>query len=68
VIGTCMWCGEALRFVPGRGWAHRQGGMYVQRCDKCGHRAAIYPSPKACPRCGAVREWRDDHCALARTA
>jgi rubrerythrin len=57
-----MHCGETLTWTE-RGWVHPAGGGYAMRCDRCGHRAAPYPSPKACPACGAVREWRDDHAA-----
>lgn len=59
----CLWCGEPLRWTE-RGWVHLTGGLYMQHCRKCGYRAALYPSPVRCPRCGAEEEWRDDHCAL----
>lgn len=59
----CQWCGEPLHFVPGRGWVHEEGGLYVMYCPKCRWRGAPYPSPKVCPRCGS-KEVRDHHCAL----
>jgi len=52
-------------FTPPRGWHHAEGGIYVMRCEDCGHRVAPYPSPRACPSCGSVRGWRDDRCAQA---
>jgi DNA-directed RNA polymerase subunit RPC12/RpoP len=61
----CIWCGEPLRFVPGRGWVHEEGGSYVMRCRQCGWKGAPYPSPAQCPRCGS-EGLRDDHCALER--
>lgn len=24
----CHWCGEELRFIPGRGWVHQDGKTY----------------------------------------
>lgn len=62
---TCVWCGERLRWMTGRGWVHEDGGLYVMWCPDCGWRGAPYPSPSSCPRCGS-REVRDHHCALAR--
>jgi rubrerythrin len=59
----CTWCGAPLAFSPERGWHHGEGGTYVMRCDGCGWTGAPYPSPQACPSCGA-RRLRDDHCAL----
>lgn len=59
----CLYCPEQLTFQHGIGWTHPGGGTYMQRCDECGYKAARRPSPKACPSCGAVRAWRDDHCA-----
>lgn len=60
----CLHCRQLLIYLAGVGWVHRQGrGLYMQHCTNCGHKAAIYPSPVECPNCGAVVEWRDDHCA-----
>jgi hypothetical protein len=60
---ACLVCQEPLTFAVGRGWVHTEGGTYMMRCAACGWRGAPTPSPKACPRCGAVRQLRDDHCA-----
>ncbi len=65
--GKCIWCGEELQWVAGRGWAHEEGGIYVMRCPDCGWRGAPYPSPGRCPHCGS-RGVRDDHCALVRAS
>jgi rubrerythrin len=62
MTSICGRCGDRLIFTPTRGWVHSEGGTYVMRCEKCGYRGAPWPSPKACPSCGAVREFRDDHC------
>ncbi len=59
----CLWCGQVLHWVPDRGWTHRGGGIYVQRCGRCGLRAAVWPSQLMCPNCGEVVRWVDDHCA-----
>lgn len=61
---VCQRCGDLVKHVPGRGWVHRQGGTYVQRCEACGFQAAYYPSPVRCPICSALHEWRDDHCVM----
>lgn len=60
----CMWCRQELRFVPGRGWVHADGGgTYQMHCPECGWRGSLHPSPTRCPQCGS-REVRDDHAAL----
>lgn len=59
----CVWCGERLEFVRGRGYVHQEGGTYKMRCPDCDWRGAPYPSPIDCPKCGS-RDVRDDHCAL----
>jgi len=61
----CLWCRAPLRFLPGRGWTHLEGGTYVVYCPSCGWKDAPYPSPSRCPRCGS-RQLRDDHCATPR--
>ena len=61
---VCLWCGQGLRYVAGRGWVHQEGGTYMMRCPDCGWTGAPYPSPVACPSCGS-RNLRDDHCAMA---
>ena len=60
---NCLWCHEELRFEPGRGFVHSEGGLYVQFCKWCGWKGAPYPSRTVCPVCQA-RDLRDDHCAL----
>lgn len=64
LVRKCVWCGAPLRFEPGRGWVHPEGGGYVVRCGRCGWKGAPHPSPRRCPRCGGP-VW-DDHCALPR--
>jgi len=63
----CVWCGKEIRFEPGRGWVHAEGGAYVLRCPECGWTGAPYPAPERCPRCGSPR-LRDDHRALPNFA
>jgi len=58
----CLYCGDLLRFEPGRGWVHSEGGTYRVRCGNCGWEGAPFPTPTHCPRCGS-RDVRDDHCA-----
>lgn len=29
----CMWCGEPLKFVPGKGWTHQDGSLYRTRTE-----------------------------------
>ena len=64
----CHWCHEELRFILGRGYIHRQGGIYAMVCRACGWKGALYPSPTACPQCGQGHELRDDHCARPEEA
>ena len=64
-MATCLHCGEKLEFWQGIGWRHPEGGVYMMRCDACGSKAALLPSPIKCPRCGSERGWKDDHCAFA---
>jgi len=59
---TCIWCGEPLKFIMGRGWVHPEGGLYKMRCDSCRWSGAPYPSPRHCPNCGSGG-LRDDHIA-----
>ncbi len=59
----CQYCKDELRFIPGRGWTHSQGGVYRMKCPECGWEGAPWPSPKVCPVCGSA-EVRDEHCAL----
>ena len=61
---NCADCDGALKFDPQRGYVHATGGTYMQHCRACGYKAALYPSPRACPQCGSERDWRDDHCAM----
>ncbi len=56
----CLRCKKLLHFVPGEGWRHPGGGLYMLRCPKCG---AYTDQPvTACPVCGCT-ELRDDHAA-----
>ncbi len=66
MTAACLYCNEQLTFKAGVGWVHPGGGAYVMRCDECGFMAARMPSPTSCPACGAVRAWKDDHCAHPR--
>jgi len=62
---VCLYCGEELRFIRGRGYVHKQGGTYSMFCPTCGWRGSPFPSPTKCPLCGSY-ELRDDHCALPK--
>jgi len=64
----CLHCGRTVVYQKARGWVHagpdgKPRGSYMMRCDNCGYADAPYPSPVACPCCGAFRAWRDDYCA-----
>jgi rubrerythrin len=60
-VTRCLYCHEPLIFR--QGWRHAGGGLYVMRCGRCGY-SHDGPTTVTCPRCGARREWRDDHAAL----
>jgi hypothetical protein len=37
MIGTCLWCGGKLYFIPSRGWIHASTGTaYITRKDPDG--------------------------------
>lgn len=59
----CQRCEVPLRFEPGKGWLHPGGGMYVQRCQKCGW-MGDGPSLGECPECHSSKDLVDDHCVL----
>jgi hypothetical protein len=73
-VTVCHWCREALTFVPGRGWLHPAGNLYLSHveerpCLRCGRRDADGKGPKGkgCAYCqyrGTVSVTVDDHCAL----
>lgn len=60
---VCRWCGQPLSWQKGRGWVHPEGGIYVQRCPRCGWIGAPSPSLVQCPACGS-NKLRDDHAAM----
>ena len=69
IVQKCMYCGEELRFVPGKGWVHASDGqlykqkwVYPRICRKCGSRL----QDGYCSKCGIQyeKELVDDHCAL----
>lgn len=64
---TCLYCNEELMWVPGRGWVHKEGGVYVMFCPVCNWEGAPYPSPITCPRCGSNRV-HDNHCAAPKSS
>jgi hypothetical protein len=64
---VCFWCGELLTYRSGEGWVHHAGSVMMMRCDACGARAAILPTPIVCPTCGRGDQWNLDHTALPRT-
>jgi len=59
----CQGCGQTLTHSTVRGWMHPEGGMFMVICPACGWKAAPYPSPLTCPKCGNT-ELRDDHGAF----
>lgn len=63
---VCFWCGEGLEHRAGEGWVHHGGSAIMMRCDRCGNRAALVPTPIACPECGDDYHWRSDHTALPK--
>lgn len=64
----CLWCGEELKFVRGKGWVHQDGKLYKTKkvyprfCRKCHNRL----HNGFCNICGIQyeKEEVDDHCAL----
>jgi len=62
----CNWCKELLElktiYYGIKGWLHKGGNIYVQRCSECGVKNSAYPYIKKCPSCGG--EMIDDHCVL----
>ncbi len=61
----CYLCNRKVVFTVD-GPVHQGGSFYLQRCDTCGNEADRF-SP-ACPRCGEVRGWKDDHAVRPVTA
>ena len=59
----CVWCGEKLHFVQGKGWLHEDGGILVMKCKLCGWKGSPDPLPTKCPKCGSLG-LRDDHYAI----
>lgn len=66
----CGYCRGPLLFVPGQGYLHMGGGIYVEKCELCNSkfsRSAEEARNKkwACPDCGADRRYVvDDHAAM----
>ncbi len=60
----CYWCDAPLTWVPGVGYTHPGGGLYVVRCTRCTWRSGLAGDQKraTCPRCGG--KVRDDHVVL----
>lgn len=64
----CMWCGEELQFIRGKGYVHQDGELYKTRleyprfCRKCGTRLT---EDGYCYPCAIQyqKEKVDDHCA-----
>jgi hypothetical protein len=51
----CIWCGETLVFILGRGWCHGEdGAAYVKRCKLCKWKGSVHPEPQKCPQCGCL--------------
>ena len=49
---VCIWCGEELKYVSGKGWLHPDGKLYKQKLVK----TERHPEG----------ELVDDHCALPK--
>ena len=69
----CLWCGEPLKFVLGKGWVHQDGQLYktkrYERCPSCGSRNIKEIKPKwgICLDCEDNFHMEyDDHCAMPK--
>ena len=66
----CLWCGEPLRFIPGKGWVHQDGKLYKevrrQHCPYCKSRKIIDKGKTGlCLNCNSTFDlYYDDHCAM----
>lgn len=49
---TCVWCGEELKFIQGKGWVHLNGELYKTKIKK----TERHPEGEVV----------DDHCALPK--
>lgn len=64
----CLWCGEPLRFISGKGWVHLDGRIYKTRfdfprfCRECGRRI-LEGYCEVCKK-QFQKEEVDDHCVL----
>jgi len=59
---VCYWCKEPLKAIPGKGYVHEGGGLYVQKCKRCSWKGSFENLMFFCPKCGG--KLVDDHCAL----
>ena len=60
----CVWCGEQLIYVVGKGWLHKRTNSEVMmRCDDCGYQGKLN---EKCPRCKS-KNYVEDHFALTET-
>ncbi len=62
---VCHICARRVKFTLD-GPIHWGGSAYLQRCEACG--AESDTLLVSCPRCGATREWKDDHVVRPVTA
>jgi len=61
-VATCKRCGQPIVFYPNdAGWVHKDGGVYVQKCLKCGWTGGKVGSYQKCPNCGESKRLIDDH-------
>lgn len=62
---NCRVCRAPLTFVPGKGWLHPDGRLYVQREVRCHDlKVGRMCAGDHCRRCsGSGRILIDDHCA-----
>lgn len=58
---VCRWCGLPLHFDVGSCWVHPGGGLYLQKCNKCGR---VVDTPKSLFICPCGGRMVDDHCAM----
>lgn len=59
-VFICQVCGSPLIFTKD-GWSHRDGSLIKQRCENCGWFGGSKKPFSKCPKCGSVRELKDDH-------
>lgn len=59
---TCLYCGETITMLAGKGWVHSDGHTYKGEC-RC-EVTAVHPYSHDDAGNLICRTWRDHHCAV----